>query len=87
MKAVNTPCGANSTIAIVAGSATIAVQSLVRSTQTIGRVGFDQAEAPFAHLVGGDRAQQIAFAEVGPQSIGKIELRVRHLIQEEIRDA
>jgi len=45
------------TIAIVAGSATIAVQSLVRSTQAIGRVGFDQTEAPFTHLVGGDGAQ------------------------------
>src|ERR1700685_253680 len=78
MKPVKTAWGANSIIA---------VQSLVRSTQAIGRVGFDQTEAPFTHLVGGDRAQQIALAEVGPQGIGKIELCVRHLIEEEIRNA
>src|SRR5579859_5721969 len=87
MNSVNTAAGANSTIAIVAGSATIAVQSLVRSTQTIGRVGRHRAEAPLARLIGGDRTEQIALAEVGPQRVGEIELGVGELVQEEVRDA
>ena len=55
MKPAKTALGANNMIAIVAGSAMIAVHSLVRSTQTIGRVGRDRAEAAFARLVGSYR--------------------------------
>src|SRR6185437_3317122 len=87
MNAVKTAMGADSTIAIVTGSATIAVQSLVRSTQGVGRVGLNRAEAALASLVGSDRTQQVALAEVGPQRIGEIEFGVGELVEEEVGNA
>src|SRR5580700_2262349 len=79
--------GAKSTSAATAGSRIAAVRSLVLSTQAgVGTVG-DCAETALAKLVGGDRAQKFALAEIGPQRIGKIELGVGELKQKKIGDA
>src|SRR5260370_28874648 len=79
--------GAKSTSTATAGSRIAAVRSLVLSTQSgVGTVG-DCAEAALAKLVGGDRAQKFALAEIGPQRIGEIEFGVGEVKQEKIADA
>ncbi len=84
---VKSQAGAKSTSAPTAGSRTAAVRSLVLSTQTgVGTVG-DSAEAALAKLVGGDRAQEFALAEIGPQSVGEIEFGVGELKEKKIGDA
>jgi uncharacterized protein YwlG (UPF0340 family) len=72
MNAVNIPGGANRIAARSVGSAMSAVQTLVRSTQAIAGGALKTAKAPFPKLVGDHRAQEIAFAKIGPQSIRKI---------------
>src|SRR5208282_2906898 len=87
VKIVKNHEGAKSTSAPTAGSSTAAVRSLVLSTQAgVGTVR-DGAEAALAKLVGGDRAQELALAEIGPQSVGEIELRVGELKEKKIGDS
>src|SRR5271166_2282181 len=79
--------GANNTSAPTAGSSTAAVRSLVLSTQAgVGAVS-DCAEAALAKLVGRYRAQELALAVIGPQSVGEIEFGVGELKEKKIRDA
>src|SRR5438105_10204411 len=52
------------------GSVTAAVRTLVLSTQPMAVV--DRAEAAIAGLVRGERFQELALAEVGPQRVGEI---------------
>ena len=50
------------------GNTTAAVRILVRNTQGRARSGVHGAEAAFAALVGIQRGQEFALAEVGPQA-------------------
>src|SRR5208282_81544 len=87
IKIVKNKGGAKSTSAPTAGSSTAAVRSLVLSTQAgVGTVR-DCAKAALAKLVGGERAEELALAEIGPQSVGEIEFGVGELKEKEIGDA
>src|SRR5260221_13229434 len=84
---VKSQAGAKSTSAPTAGSRTAAVRSLVLSTQRRVRSVRDSAEAALAKLVGGNRAQEFALAEIGPQRVGEIEFGVGELKEKKIGDA
>ena len=87
IKIVKNQSGAKITSAPTAGSRTAAVRSLVLSTQPgVGAVR-DRAEAALAKLVGGDRAQEFALAEIGPQCVGEIEFGVGELKEKKIGDS
>src|SRR5579883_1007682 len=47
----------------------------------------DVPEAPLALLVARDGGVELRRAEVGPEHVGEVELRVREPIEEEVRDA
>src|SRR5262245_29914384 len=46
-----------------------------------------RAEAPVAVLEVGDGVEEVLAAEVGPEHVGEVQLRVRHLPQQIVRDA
>ena len=46
-----------------------------------------EPEPSLPSLIVEDRGQQVLLIEVGPQCIGKIELRVRRLPQKEVADS
>src|SRR6266852_5514160 len=86
MKSVKNQFGAKITAARTAGSSTAAVRILVLSTQALDGAVRDRAEAALAQLVGGQRAQEFALAEVGPESVSEIEFGVGELIEKKVRD-
>src|SRR6516165_99658 len=75
------------TTARIAGRIAAAVQTLVRSTKArVGMTGVGQgAEAALAALVGFDRGKQLTRAEIGPQRVGEIQLRIGRLIKNKVR--
>src|SRR5271157_1390368 len=86
MKMLKNELGASTTMTSTVGSATNAVQNLVRSTQAVVGAVLQQPESPFAGLVGGQGAQELALAEVRPQRFGEVELGVGGLKEKEVRE-
>lgn len=72
IKIVKTAAGAHSTTPISSGNATAAVQSLVRNTQSVARAAIYRAEAPLTRLIGRQRFEKIALAEIRPQRVCEI---------------
>src|SRR6266436_2958181 len=87
MKSVKNQFGVKTTAARTAGSSTAAVRILVLSTQALNGTVRDRAEAALAKLIGGERTQEFALAEIGPESVGEIEFGVGELKEKEVRDA
>src|SRR5438067_9873626 len=78
------------TTATASGAATTAKATRRASSLTAPRFGRrsggDAPEAPLAALEREHRLEQLASAEVGPQHARDVELRVRDLPQQEVRD-
>src|SRR5216684_3021652 len=87
MKSVKNQFGAKTTAARTAGRSTAAVRTLVLSTQALDGPVRDSAEAALAKLVGRQRTQELALAEVGPERVGEIEFSIGELKEKEVRDA
>src|SRR5581483_937767 len=71
------------------GIATAAVASLARSTESgLIRANLGEtAEAPLARLELAQRFEEVALAKVRPERLGDVDLRVRHLPEQEVRQA
>src|SRR5579871_4171261 len=87
MKPANSRSGRYSTISQSAGSASAAVASLVRSTQSfpLGLSG-RAAEAALPLLEERQRLEELALAEVRPERVGDVQLGVSELPEEEVAD-